>query len=79
MSKVTKYLVEALPLSPPKWWPRGAGRKALWVGVLKEGDGWIVGDGDSMTAAQAQEAVENFEPSSRFRRREIESKKGKAK
>lgn len=44
------------PTRAPKWWPRGARGRPEWVGVLKGGDGWVVGDGDFMTAEQIRYA-----------------------
>lgn len=59
MRKTKRWLVFAKPANVrglPKYWPRG-----VWVGVLKDGDGWVVGDGAALTTAQAA-AAERFFP-----------------
>jgi hypothetical protein len=43
------------PRPAPKWWPRVNGRPDF-VGVLKGGEGWCIGDGDLMTPAQITKA-----------------------
>lgn len=54
-----KLLLDARPINPPKWWPR-SGLAAAQVGVLVGGAGWVLGDGDLMTARQRQEARRMF-------------------
>ena len=49
--KEPKFFLSAKPKRPAKWWPR-EGRLFCWVGILKDGGGWQVGQGDAMTRAE---------------------------
>ena len=53
---MAKRRLHMKPTRAPKWWPRDARGRVEWVGVLKDGDGWVVGDGDLMTAEQIRAA-----------------------
>jgi len=68
------FLLQAKPFKAPKWWPRDSKDKPVWVGVLKGGDGWCLGDADPMTKAQVEKAAQVFEPKCRFRMCEYEGK-----
>lgn len=52
--------VYAKPVRAPRWWPRDGAREVCWVGLLADGAGWVVGDGDPMTAAEARTARQIF-------------------
>jgi hypothetical protein len=54
MKNGKKYLY-VRPAHPPKWWPKVKGKPAF-VGVMKEGVGWVVGQGDAMTEEQIETA-----------------------
>ena len=51
-----RYLLYFRPVRSPKWWPRTSLKVATYVGVLRDGDGWCVGDGDVLTQVQVSEA-----------------------
>lgn len=53
---MTKKRLYMKPRPAPKWWPRSSNGRPLFVGVLKGGDGWVVGDGDLMTPKQIEHA-----------------------
>ena len=36
------------PPRAPKWWPRDAKGVAIYVGALRNGAGWVIGNGDLM-------------------------------
>jgi len=57
--KARKFLLWARPKRARKTWPRVDGQPAR-VGVLKGGAGWVLGPGDPMTAAQIEDAQEEF-------------------
>lgn len=50
--RVRKFRLYVKPSPVPKWWPRSSRGTAAWVGVLKDGMGWVEGDGDKLTRAQ---------------------------
>lgn len=61
MKKKRNLFLFVKPARPPKWWPRATvkntGEKIpAFVGVLRDGSGWVVGKGQSMTAAEVKTA-----------------------
>jgi len=48
------------PARVPKWWPRDARRRPLFVGVTCNGFGWAVGDGDKIDAKHVKTVKENI-------------------
>lgn len=65
MKKIRLY---ARPRNPPKWWPVDENGKPQWVGVLKDGIGWVRGKGDVLTYPQAVAARQFVEIPGRGKR-----------
>lgn len=57
-TKAGKRRLYVKPARAPDWWPRDEHRRPKFVGVLKGGCGWVVGDGDPMTQTQRADAKE---------------------
>lgn len=55
-----KCRLYAKPARAPKWWPRDEKGKARWVGLLSNGIGWVVGQGDVFRTAHEVRTVKTL-------------------
>lgn len=62
-----KFL-DAKPKRLQQWWPK-EGRKAAWVGVLRGGIGWRLGNGDALDDDEISDAKRLFIRGMIFRER----------
>lgn len=69
--KPEKVRIYFKPARAPKWWPRDAKGKPVYVGITNNGYGWNVGDGDKFNAKDIKAVQENimfdFGPNTKFR------------